>query len=280
VLQRATTSVRLRLADALDLALGRGDPLIPPRRLWFVGNSDFRETGEEFRVHLHRFAELAPGDRVLDIGCGIGRIARVLVTELGPPSGSYDGFDVAHRAISWCRKHYRGTPVPFRFARANLGHPVYNPDGAGDPASFRFPYEDGAFDLAIAVSLFTHLLDAPAERYLAEAARVLAPGGRLFGTWFALDDKRPPAPGDAMISFSPTAGAALVVDPAKPERAVAYPLSWIRGCLKRHGLALREPILQGSWTGRAGVSSQDILIADRITPPRQTQLPGMSVMRP
>jgi SAM-dependent methyltransferase len=253
----------LRLADAVDLALRRREPLVPPRRLQFVGNSDFRATGEEFRVHLQRFAELAPADRVLDIGCGIGRIARVLTTELAPPDGSYDGFDVAPEGIAWCQKHYARTPVPFRFVHVDLRHPVYNPAGAEDADGFRFPYTDGSFDLAIATSLFTHLLDLAADHYLAESARVLAPGGRLFATWFALDESLPPVPERAMTSFQPTSGAAHVVDPAEPERAVAYPLPWIRRALGRHGLILREPYQRGGWTGRDGVSSQDILVADR-----------------
>ncbi len=270
MLRRAATSVRLRVADAVDVALRRRDPRVPPRRLQFVGNSDFRATGDEFRVHLRRFAGLSRNDRVVDIGCGIGRIARVLATELAPPDGSYDGFDVAQHGIAWCKKHYTRTPVPYRFVHVDLRHPVYNPDGADDAADFRFPYEDGSFDLAIATSLFTHLLEAPVERYIAESARVLAPGGRLFATWFALDESLPPVPERAMTSFQPTSGAALVVDPAEPERAVAYPLTWIRRCLSRHRLALREPYQRGGWTGRDGVSSQDILVADRVMPRRPT----------
>jgi SAM-dependent methyltransferase len=254
--------LRLRAADALDAALARRDPMIPPRRLQFVGNSDFRATGEEFRSHLHRFAQLGPQDRVLDIGCGIGRIARVLASELGPPGGRYDGFDVSATGIAWCRDHYRHTAVAFRFAHVDLHHPEYNPSGAGDAERFRFPYDDDSFDLAIATSVFTHLLDGPAEHYLSEAARVLAPGGRLFATWFVVDHERPPEPGSAMIVFQPTAGAALVADPAHPQAAVAYPLQWIRGGVERAGLSLREPYQGGTWTGRAGASSQDILVAD------------------
>jgi SAM-dependent methyltransferase len=131
---------------------------------------------------------------------------------------------------------------------------------------FRFPYEDGSFDLAIATSLFTHLLAPAAEHYVAESARVLAPGGRVFATWFAIDQRSPPLAERAMTRFQPTSGAALVVDPAEPERAVAYPLPWIRECLSRHGLVLREPYQRGQWTGREGVSSQDILVADRVGP--------------
>jgi SAM-dependent methyltransferase len=252
----------LRAADALDRASGRADPLVPPRRLWFVGDSDFRATGEEFRAHFQTFGDLASQDRVLDIGCGIGRMARVLVDQLAPPRGSYDGFDVSRVGVDWCRSRYGDAPVPFRFTQLDLHHPEYNPGGTGDAASCVFPYPDASFDLAIATSVFTHLLDDAVDRYLSEVGRVLAPGGRLFATWIALDPARPPVRSRAVAAFAPTTGVAWVGDPAAPEAIVAYPLEWIGSRLRAHGLVLREPYQPGTWRGRDGVSFQDILVAD------------------
>jgi SAM-dependent methyltransferase len=262
-LERLAVSVRMRVADLADAATGRGDPLVPPRRLNAVGNSDFRATGDEFLGHFRALAGLRSSDRVLDVGCGIGRMARVLVPALSPPHGSYDGFDVNRRGIAWCRRHYTRTRVPFRFRHVDLHHPEYNPGGPGASDTFEFPYAENSFDLAIATSVFTHLLDVSAERYLAEIARVLAPGGRLLATWFLIDPDRPPGR-SAIASFHPGSGAALLADPAAPEAAVAYPAQWVRRRLERHGLRAREPFHQGSWTGRPGASSQDILVADRI----------------
>ena len=137
----------MRIADARERLTGRADPLVPPRRLQFVGNSDFRATGEEFRGHFRGFARLSRQDRVLDVGCGSGRMARVMATELAPPSGSYDGFDVVHEGIEWCQSHYEEMPVPFRFVHADVYHPEYNPTGTEDPRFFRFLYADASFDL-------------------------------------------------------------------------------------------------------------------------------------
>src|SRR5437016_675518 len=95
VIARALVSLRLRAADVADTMSGRRDRLTPPRRLSsYVGRGDFRGTGEEFLELFRTLADLRADDRVLDIGCGIGRMARVLVPVLAPP-GSYDGFDIA-----------------------------------------------------------------------------------------------------------------------------------------------------------------------------------------
>ncbi len=254
--RRAAESLRLRIADAADAMLGRRDQLTPPRRLrGFVGDSDFQETGEELVGRLHQLAGLTASDRVLDVGCGIGRIARVLVPELRPP-GSYDGFDVVAEAIAWCQERYRETAVPFRFAHADIQNTVYNPSGTGSASRYRFPYADASFDLVVATSVFTHLLGDAADRYLAEVARVLVSGGRLFATWLLL------APGRSVGVPLHEAGAARVFDPAAPEAAAAYDEGWVRERLTTHGLALREPIHWGTWAGGAGISYQDLIVAD------------------
>lgn len=266
-IRRAWQSLALRAADAGDRLRGGRDPLIPPRRLNFVGDSDFAATGAEFLGHFRELTGLRPSDRVLDIGCGIGRMARMLARELEPP-GTYDGFDIVAAGIDWCREHYGrpgATAVPFRFAHVDLHHPVYNPGGTGLAESFRFPYADDSFDLVIATSVFTHLLDPAAEHYLTEAARVLAPKGKILSTWFLLDPAAPPGPGAgaAQWTFGTHAGChARVGDPSEVEAAVAYELTWLRDAISRAALTLREPIHAGSWRGRPGLSFQDIVVAD------------------
>jgi SAM-dependent methyltransferase len=259
VIGRAAQSLRLRAADAADTAIGRRDRFTPPRRLTgYVGDSDFRATGEEFLGYFRELAGLAPGDRVLDVGCGIGRMARVLVPVLRPP-GSYDGFDVVRAGIAWCSEHYRATPAPFRFAHADLRNATYNPGGSEAPSTYRFPYDDASFDLVIATSVFTHLLADAAAHYLAESARVLAPGGRLFSTWYLLMGEQrsdPPPP----FTFHDATLPAAVADPAEPESAVAFTEDWLRGSLGADGLELRS-LEPGSWAGRPGASRQDLVVA-------------------
>lgn len=258
LLRRAAQSLRLRLADGLDTVRGRRDPYTPPRRLaGYVGNTDFRATGEAYREYFHTLAGLRDTDRVLDIGCGIGRMARVLVSELRPP-GSYDGFDIVADGIAWCQAHYTGTPAPFRFHHADLRNAAYNPAGSQAPESYTFPFADASFDLAFATSLFTHVLPATAERYLAEAARVLVPGGRLFTTWMLLPYSGPP---EGMSWLEPDRVVAIS-DPDVPEAAVAYHEPWLRRRLTAHGFEL-EAIDPGSWSGPDALHFQDLVVAHR-----------------
>jgi SAM-dependent methyltransferase len=258
---RAWVSAKLRVADGVDRVRGRRDPLIPPRRRSnFAGDSDFAATGDQFLELFRTYGDLSGSDRVLDVGCGIGRMARPLTHVLAPPTGSYDGFDVVPHAIAWCQQHYRCTRVPFRFVHVDVHNPEYNPEGREQAGDFRFPYPDDQFDLVLATSVFTHLLTADAEHYLAEIARVLAPKGRLFSTWFVLDHDISTENARPIFNFQHPIGDAVVVDPNAPAGAVAYPRRWLKTTVDSAGMAL-DAVVRGSWTGITGPTAQDIVRA-------------------
>jgi SAM-dependent methyltransferase len=260
---RAATALKLRAADALDRARGRHDPLVPPRRLQFVGAGDFVAVGDEFLGHLVALAGLEPRSDVLDVGCGIGRIARPLAGFLDD-AGSYAGFDVNADGIAWCRARY---PARFRFDVADLRNARYHPDGSGSAREYRFPYDDDSFDLAVMTSVLTHLTEPEAANYLAEARRVLRPGGRLLATFFLLDDDSRAAlrAGRTTIAFGAEDGPMAVADPGLPEEAVAYDEAWVR---ERADV---RSIDRGAWRGddsvppthprRPARSYQDIVVA-------------------
>ena len=258
LLSRAATALKLRCADAVDRARGRHDPLVPPRRLQFVGAGDFVATGDEFLAHLTELAGLTPASDVLDVGCGIGRIARPLEQYL--TTGSYAGFDVDPRGIAWCAERY---PTDrFAFTLADLHNARYNPAGTASARDYRFAYDDDRFDVAVMTSVVTHLQAPEAEHYLAEALRVLRPGGRLLGTFFLLDDDSRAAlrAGRATIPFPTDDEEAemAVADPDLPEEAVAFDERWVR-----ERLDVRS-IDQGTWRGMPSPparSYQDIVVA-------------------
>jgi SAM-dependent methyltransferase len=265
VLDRALTSLRLRALDAGDRLTGCADPFVPPRRRQgLVGQGDnFAAIGDEFIKHFEALAGLEPGDHVLDIGCGVGRMARPLRRVLDPAAGGYEGFDVDADAIAWCQRRYATVPH-FHFRVADVANGFYRPDGHELASRYRFPYDDASFDLVLATSVFTHLLEPEAERYLAESARVLRPGGRLFATFFLLDDasREVVARGQATLPFRAPVGSTAIVDADEPEAAIAFDADWVTDRLAEHGLDLRT-IEPGTWAAPDGRTYQDIVVAQR-----------------
>src|SRR2546422_703366 len=86
-----------------------GTPTLPTsprasRRVHFVADGDSAATCDESLGHLARLAGLEPAHAVLDVGCGIGRLARPLATSLDE-RGSYAGFDVNPIGTGWCQLH-------------------------------------------------------------------------------------------------------------------------------------------------------------------------------
>jgi SAM-dependent methyltransferase len=261
VLARAVTSLRLRALDLADRALGRGDRLVPPRRLrGFAGDSDFLATGAELLSLLATHGELRDDSRVLDVGCGIGRLARTLTRVLDPEAGgAYVGFDPVAPAVAWCASRY---PAHFRFVHADLRNDLYTPAGAVAATEYRFPVDDGWATLAAATSVFTHLARPEVDHYLAETSRALAHGGRALLTFFLLDDdsRAALAAGRARQRFAEPAGEQAIADRDVTMAAVAHDRASVLESLTRSGLEVAA-VHDGTWRGGAGLSYQDLVVA-------------------
>ena len=251
--------------EAADWIAGRRDSLTPPRRLMFVGGGDFRRAGLKFLGLFREIGGLKPDERVLDVGCGVGRMAVPLAGYLSE-NGRYEGFDVVPRAVRWCQKTISRRYPNFRFRLADLYNKTYNPRGRYRAAEFPFPYADAGFDFVILTSVFTHMLPPETDHYLSEIARVLAPGGRCFATFFLLNEESLAliGAGKSERPMGHALGECRVDNPDVPEDAVGYPEEAARALFARHGMAVREPVRYGKWCGRAAWTSyQDIVIAVR-----------------
>ncbi len=243
---------------------GRQRESTPPYDMrLFVGGDDFNTTGREFLGHFRNLCTLTPDERVLDVGCGPGRMATPLTGYLDK-TGAYDGFDIVRPYISWCQDHITPEHPNFRFQVADIFNKAYNPKGKCEPREYVFPYATSSFDFAFATSVFTHMLPADVQHYLAEASRVLRPGGRYLFTFFVLPEGWDPGRFKAGVDFRYDMGEFWVYDKNEPEAAVAYPEQTVRGLLSTAGLTVKEPIRYGAWSGRMDfLSGQDIIVGSK-----------------
>lgn len=257
-------TLRYAPQDFLDLVRGDVDPLIPPRRKIFIGGPEFRSIGDEFFGHFIKYGEVKPSSRVLDIGCGIGRMSRPFVPFLDPAHGSFDGFDIDAGGIKWCQQHYSAYRH-FRFQRVDIFNKYYNPSGRIQPDSFVFPYADASFDFAFATSVFTHMLMSSVSQYLREIKRVLAPGGRALLTAFLwnAESQALVEQGKSTLPFKQH-GDLIVVDPMIPEDAIALKQPEWEAAVRAAGLDVVGDVSWGSWCGRSKfLSFQDIVVVRR-----------------
>lgn len=164
-----------RRVDELPVRFGywcQGMPL-PPGRLmhrvggtrdvdWFVRSG--RWAAEDLRSIAHEQGRPPEGlGAVLDFGCGVGRVLRHWA-DLADRGVRLHGTDYNPALVAWCRRR-----LPF----ARFG--VNGLDG-------RLEYADATFDLAYALSVFTHLDESRQGRWMSELRRVLKPGGVLILT--------------------------------------------------------------------------------------------------
>lgn len=218
----------LRAYEALvafrqSLREGRGGnqslPLPPPRlRVMVVGHAEPGPFLEEGRRHNQVIREavaragfeIEGAERLLDWGCGCGRVMRWWADL---PETAVLGCDYNSKLVRWVNGN-----LPFAEARKNDLQPP-------------LPYGRDEFDVAYAISIFTHLSNDLAAAWMAEIRRVLRPGGLFFFTTHgrAYRDRLEAAKGarfdrgEPVVLFPAAEGSNLC--------ASYHPTEWIRGRL-------------------------------------------------
>jgi SAM-dependent methyltransferase len=238
-------------------------PVLPAHLLDGVGPGDFWAVGQHTVNLIQHLSGIRPAERVLDIGCGLGRVAWPLSQALDAQS-TYDGFDTLAVYVDLCNTSLGLDAGRFRFHHFDLYSSLYNPNGAVKSEEFRFPWDDDTFTLAIATSLFTHLTPRAATHYLEEIARTLKPGGRLYATFFVLDEQsrdlmeeRPTDP-----NFHVPFDEGLYADADHPEAAVAFDAQWLLKTFVDAGYAI-EQYAPGGWRRSPGAEYQDVVVASK-----------------
>ncbi len=133
-------------------------------RRWYEAKDDpvalLRAEGRLKHAWVSREVDrLLPGGnrRVLDIGCGAGFALKHLAKE------GHSGYGVDRSPSSLRMAREFAAPLPLRLQVAD---------------AYQVPYEDASFDVVLALDFLEHV-EQP-EKVVAEAARLLRPGGLFF----------------------------------------------------------------------------------------------------
>ncbi|MDF9661347.1 class I SAM-dependent methyltransferase, partial [Bacillus cereus] len=121
-----------------------------------------------FYRHIKEYAQnlgvpLNKESKVLDFGCGWGRIIRFLFKDASDQN--LLGIDVDPAMITLCNE--------------TLGRGIYKTASPHPPVEF---ISDNSLDIIFAYSVFSHLSEATAENWVKEFSRVLRPGGIFIAT--------------------------------------------------------------------------------------------------
>jgi 2-polyprenyl-3-methyl-5-hydroxy-6-metoxy-1,4-benzoquinol methylase len=128
--------------------------------------ADFRRLGDIVCADVLRvirpYMSLTASTRVLDFGCGCGR---VMIPFSRDAKAEIYGTDIDDEAIAWCRANISSIA---KFEQNSASPPLQ--------------YADAFFDFVYSISVFTHLPRKMEMDWLAELRRVIKPGGYLLLT--------------------------------------------------------------------------------------------------
>lgn len=117
---------------------------------------------DRFKRALVEQASVAPGHRVLDLGCGTGTLT--ILVKQACPDATVVGLDGDPDVLARAREKARAAGVTIEFHEGM----------AFDP-----PYPPGSFDRVVSSLVFHHLVTADKRRTLARMCELLRPDGEL-----------------------------------------------------------------------------------------------------
>lgn len=118
----------------------------------------------EFREFTADLAQVAPGERVLDLGCGTGELAMRLAQRVGP-AGRVAGIDAAEGLIAGARRKAKRAGLAIDYQVGLIE---------------QLPFPDASVDVVVSSLVMHHLAPDILGRTVKEIRRVMKPGGRVF----------------------------------------------------------------------------------------------------
>ncbi|MEE8348649.1 MAG: methyltransferase domain-containing protein [Acidobacteriota bacterium] len=127
----------------------------------FLDAIDGLSSVKQYKQRMLDAVPVQPGDRILEIGCGVGLEAQRLANLVGP-QGRIVGIDKSELMISEARRRIAGTSLPIEFHVGDV---------------HQLDFADGSFDLCRSERVLLYLEDVQCA--LEEMLRVVRPGGKL-----------------------------------------------------------------------------------------------------
>lgn len=253
--------------DIFEKVTGKRDKLTPPKGKIFIGSGDFVKHGKRILSQFVEFGGLKPTHRVLDVGCGIGRLAVPLTNFLDREKGSYEGFDIVKSGIDWCKKNIQSRFPNFNFTHIDLRNELYNLKTDTRSTEFVFPYNDNDFDFVFLTSVFTHMMPDDVNSYLGQISRVLKPGGTCFSTFFVINrESQELMAKNDVIKFENKFDNYYLHNSKVKEANVAFDEKYLDKIINENGLKILKKHY-GYWSGRekdSSVDFQDIYILEKL----------------
>jgi ubiquinone/menaquinone biosynthesis methyltransferase len=135
----------------------------------------FMTFGREKRLRqlTVQLAQLKPGDKVLEVGCGTGNLTIAAKKQVGQ-SGEVIGIDIAPEMITVATRKAARKKVDIKLVTASIE---------------KIPFDDNTFDYVLCSFMIHHMPEYVRLNGIKEVYRVLKPGGHLFVLDFTLPEK-------------------------------------------------------------------------------------------
>jgi SAM-dependent methyltransferase len=161
--------------------------LPPPVLRWggprYKDDQAYIRSGKSNAQSLAFLCGLSKDSRVLDIGCGQGRLLTGILATFGGIR-EYVGLDVHKPSIDWATAALADPNLNISFRRLDILNERYNPKGESISSSMALPIPSDHFDLVALYSVFSHMHLTDISSYLIEIRRALAPPGKVFCSLF------------------------------------------------------------------------------------------------
>jgi SAM-dependent methyltransferase len=165
--------------------------IIPsPDKRWcgpdFQDDHFYLKSAEREADRLITHLQCTKESRVLDVGCGQGRLPIGILRLLGDVN--YHGIDIDRWSIDWCKRYISQDHPLFRFTHLDLYNERYNRKGTRIEEGFHFDVAAKSVDVINLYSVFSHVTEEDMKIYLQAFSRILDDGGKVFFTTFVETD--------------------------------------------------------------------------------------------